>query len=220
MPGLGEYYGQRQLPEALVAVATQPQIDVVVVRDALTDPDTLDWLARPEVVDDPECRLHEAIPSLTEADAAVRTLWRQIGYTGMSVHGTINVDSYRETGVDPHVDVALWPDFPVEAVAMGSLCLRGQRVFAAEKLLDQFKCTDGSFDGYGYDAHWAVRIAGEGRPDRLRWPRTEVEVGAGDMVLFAHHPAMTLHAVRHAKGRSSVARLLSWTAENRVAQPA
>jgi hypothetical protein len=209
-----EFHGQAALPAAIGAVLDNPELDLTVVRGFIPDAGVRDTLTQEG--GDPYhamSALYEAAPSLQKADSLVARRWDMAGYVGTQVTRGVVLDLVRRSGILPHLDDLRFQDRTVEAMIQGSLALKGERLFSGEKLPERFLTAEGGLDVAAYKAFWGYRTPLYDEVNDGRRPRTEVTVEARDLALFAHHPQMTLHAVRHAEGTSSVARLLTWYAE-------
>ena len=208
MNKLLEFEGKDQLVEAVETIASDKPPDLVVVRDFLTDSELLRRLVLEshdlsEPVSPEE--FHSAVPQLQEATDIIRERWAQVGYPEVPVVEDLELDTVVENGSVPHLDEIRSGNF--EAIAQASLCLHGKRIFGAEVLPVTFRLPDGRFDADRFDSFNAIQTVKKGLQ-----PRTKAEVGKGDLVLFPHHPNITLHGVEHTEGQHSIARLLTWYA--------
>ena len=216
MNRLVEFEGKDQLVEAVETIAGDNPPDLVVVRGLLTNPDILRNLC--DLVGPFESlaghtALRGEIPQFQEADKVIAERWAEVGYNDHPTIHDAKFDMLITSTIDTHVDPVSRKRKRIEAIAQASLCLSGNRIYMAELLPHSFKDEQGNLDVDGmnlfsdFDAEFTTSIRAAGRK-----PRTQTEVAAGDLALFPHHPLVTLHAVGHDTGKSSVARLINWYA--------
>jgi hypothetical protein len=195
--------------------------DAVVVRGFVQDQAVLNNLNTPNVMTrDIAPKLYEAAPTLHDADKFVVKRWRHIGYAGMHINGGVSLDQLRTVGILPHVDEPVFESNLLEAIVQGSLCLSGDREFMAERLPQTFyndtqklfgKSRQFDLESFNefleFDNPFMHSVLEEDRK-----PRSSVVLQPGDLALFAHHPAVTLHSAQHLTDVAS-ARLLMWQAK-------
>jgi hypothetical protein len=218
MTGLETFSGTQGLMPALQALYPEEGAevpDLAVVRGFITSASLLEKLNDPPQQKDLQNLplLYEAVPELHQADAFIAEQWGKLGYTNMGRVSSAILDLLRIKGIQPHVDDAIYGDSVVEAIVQGSLCLTGERTFAAELLPVEFKTPSGEFDLEARNRYTSIlgelstQIFVDGRK-----PRTSAELVAGDLALMHHHPYISLHSVTHKPDQKSVARLITWRA--------
>lgn len=156
-------------------------------------------------------RLRSELPQLHIVEGLIKSHWVERGYRGMEIVDGFLLDQWRKSGIIPHVDELVYQDRRIEAGVQLSLCVKGLRKFMAERLPHDFKNEDGTFNASAYSE--LSKIGGQLQTEIMagRTPRSEATLKPGDVAIFPHHPAITLHGVINIE--PSIARLISYNAE-------
>lgn len=156
-------------------------------------------------------RLRSELPQLHIVEGLVKANWAEKGYRGMRIVDGFILDQWRKPGIISHVDELVYQDRRIEAGVQLSLCAKGLRKFIAERLPHDFRNEDGTFDASAYGELYKFNGQLQGEVLAGRIPRSEVMFRPGDVAMFPHHPAVTLHAATNIE--PSIARLISYNAE-------
>ncbi|MCB9834835.1 hypothetical protein H6792_02280 [Candidatus Nomurabacteria bacterium] len=215
-----EASGPNGLVEAAEALLTTEEFDMAAISNVIDHSSTLleelDDGSRQNDQINTE-RLGNELPQLHIVEGLVKTSWVKKGYRGMNIIDGFMLDQLRKPGIPPHVDELVYRDRRIEAGVQLSLCVKGLRKFMAERLPYDFRNEDGTFDASAYSEFYEFngQLQSEIIAGRIpRIPRSEAMLRPGDVAMFPHHPAVTLHGATNVE--PSIARLISYNAEKQT----
>ncbi len=204
--------GPDGLLEAADALLSSDTYDMAVVQQAIDRDDPLlvhlDDGSRKNDRSNTD-HLRQALPQLDSVGLLIKSMWDVDGYKGTSVDPDFMLDDWRKPSILPHID-SLRPYGVFEAGLQLSMCLRGARKFAAERLDFEPKGKSRELDLKKYNKlmyKLIDQVSNEGRS-----PRTYAELAPGDIALFPHHPVVTLHSVEVLES-DTIARLITYYAK-------
>jgi hypothetical protein len=199
---VGEFHGPHHLAGA-VRFLMHEEVDLVVVRQLVTDADFIDRIAANATDYRFIPKLYRHIPQLRQVDGLAERFWAEHGYTDYGFKGRKepHLHTYHrlsDKGATMHVDFVKDFQSGYRKVLGGPLAisigLSGSAVFAGQRQPTTFHGADGSFDVAACIATCESTVL----PETLR---SSVRQEQGDAVIVLNQPYATIHQVENNPGR-------------------